>query len=144
MNNHSIDYTEWTSACLPRGRISTTCAKSVLRNHIKCKYIFKSPKLDSAAQGLIVAHWHHLVIGIWVNLGSGNGLLPVGTKPLPKPMLTNHQWGLVPFTWGQFHRKYSRYKLDICLKITNLRLQTHLQGTNELISHVPGLDNIVA
>ena len=25
---------------------------------------------------------------IWVNIGSGNGLLPDGTKPLPKPMLT--------------------------------------------------------
>ena len=27
---------------------------------------------------------------IWVNIGSGNGLLPDGTKPLPEPMLTNH------------------------------------------------------
>ena len=25
---------------------------------------------------------------IWVNIGSGNGLLPHGTKPLPDPMLT--------------------------------------------------------
>ena len=24
---------------------------------------------------------------IWVNIGSGNGLLPDGTKPLPEPML---------------------------------------------------------
>ena len=24
----------------------------------------------------------------WVNTGSGNGLLPDGTKPLPEPMLT--------------------------------------------------------
>ena len=29
---------------------------------------------------------------ISVNIGSGNGLLPDGTKPLPKPMLTDHQW----------------------------------------------------
>ena len=27
---------------------------------------------------------------IWVNIGSGNGLLPDGTKPLPEPMLTYH------------------------------------------------------
>ena len=27
---------------------------------------------------------------IWVNIGSGNGLLPDGTKPLPGPMLTDH------------------------------------------------------
>ena len=29
---------------------------------------------------------------IWVNIGSGNGLLPDGTKPLPEPMLTDHQY----------------------------------------------------
>ena len=29
---------------------------------------------------------------IWVNIGSGNGLLPNGTKPLPEPMLTYNQW----------------------------------------------------
>ena len=27
----------------------------------------------------------------WVNLGSGNGMLPDGTKPLPEPMSTYHQ-----------------------------------------------------
>ena len=27
----------------------------------------------------------------WDNIGSGNGLLPDGTKPLPEPMLTYHQ-----------------------------------------------------
>ena len=27
-----------------------------------------------------------------------------GTKALPEPMLTNNQWDLVAFTWGQFHR----------------------------------------
>ena len=33
----------------------------------------------------------------WVNIGSGNGLLPDGTKPLPEPMLTNNERGPVPF-----------------------------------------------
>ena len=46
---------------------------------------------------------------ILVNTGSSNGLLPDGTKPLLKPMLTYHQWGCVVFTWGQCHRKCSRY-----------------------------------
>ena len=40
---------------------------------------------------------------------SGNGLLPDGTKPLPEPMLTYHQSGLVAFTWRQFHTKCSIY-----------------------------------
>ena len=40
---------------------------------------------------LIGALWRHMVIEILVNTGSGNGLLPDGTKPLPEPMLTYHQ-----------------------------------------------------
>ena len=35
-----------------------------------------------------------------VNIGSDNGLLPDGTKPLPETMLTNHQRNLVEFTWN--------------------------------------------
>ena len=34
-------------------------------------------------------------------------LLPDGTKPLPEPMLTYHQWSHVVFTWEQFHWKWS-------------------------------------
>ena len=37
----------------------------------------------------------HIAIEVWVNIGSGNGLLPDGTKSLPEPMLTNDQWGVV-------------------------------------------------
>ena len=29
-----------------------------------------------------------------------------GTKPLSEPMLTNHQWGRVTFTWHQFPQRY--------------------------------------
>ena len=42
---------------------------------------------------------------IWVNIGSGNGLLPDGTKPLPEPMLTNPQRSQVSFILGQFHKR---------------------------------------
>ena len=38
----------------------------------------------------------------------GNCLLPDGTQPLSEPMLTNHQWGLLAFTSGQFHQKISQ------------------------------------
>ena len=31
-----------------------------------------------------------MAAGIYVNIGSGNGSLPGGTKPLPEPMLTGH------------------------------------------------------
>ena len=36
-----------------------------------------------------------MVSKILVNTGSVNGLLPDGTKPLPEPVMTNHQQGLV-------------------------------------------------
>ena len=41
---------------------------------------------------------------------SGNGLLPEGTKPLPEPMLTYHQWGPVAFIRGYYHEKIWRYQ----------------------------------
>ena len=37
----------------------------------------------------------HMATKIWVNIGSGNGLLLDGTKPLPESMLTYHQSGPV-------------------------------------------------
>ena len=47
---------------------------------------------------------------IWVNIGSGNGLLPDDTKPLPEPMLTDHQWSPMTFILGQFNKKYLNYQ----------------------------------
>ena len=32
-----------------------------------------------------------MAVEILVNTGSGNGLVPDGTKQLPEPMLTGHQ-----------------------------------------------------
>ena len=42
---------------------------------------------------------------IWVNISSGNGLLPDGTKPLPEPMLTEHQWSPMTIILEQFHER---------------------------------------
>ena len=68
----------------------------------------------------------------WVNFGSGNGLLPDGTKYLPKPLLTNHQWSSVIFHSGLFYRKWLRYVSKICLKIRESKLEPHLPGASEL------------
>ena len=46
---------------------------------------------------------------IWVNIGSGNGLVPTGIKPLPEPMLSFHQCGPVTFIWGQLFKRYISY-----------------------------------
>ena len=48
---------------------------------------------------------------IWDNIGSGNGLLPDDTKPIPEPMLAYHQRGFVASNWDQFPKKCSRYEL---------------------------------
>ena len=34
-----------------------------------------------------MAQWRNMVTKIWINIGSGNGLVPDGTKQLPEPML---------------------------------------------------------
>ena len=59
----------------------------------------------------------HIAIWICVNMGSGDGLVPDGTKPLPKPMLTSHQWSSVANTWKQFHGKCPSY--IFCNKFEN-------------------------
>ena len=60
---------------------------------------------------------------ILLNIGSGNGLVPDGTKPLPKPM----------FSITEVVR---HYPVDIITKIywnrTRLKLQPHFPGVNEL------------
>ena len=43
---------------------------------------------------------------ILVDIGSGNGLLPDGTKPLPEPMLTCDKYGPVVITQELFYNKY--------------------------------------
>ena len=41
------------------------------------------------------------VASIWVNIDSGNVLVPFGTKTIPESKLTNHRQDLVAFTRGQ-------------------------------------------
>ena len=63
----------------------------------------------------IGTQWCHIGMQILVNIGLGNGLVPDGTKPLPQPRLTYHQWGLLAFSWGQFHRNCCRYHSLQCI-----------------------------
>ena len=59
---------------------------------------------------LIVAKCCPMATVILDNIGSGNGLLPVGTKPLPEPMLTYHHKGILTFIRGQFHNRDLTFK----------------------------------
>ena len=49
-------------------------------------------------------------VGDLGNTGSGNGLLPDSTKPLPEPMLTHHQKGSVAFIRRHYNEKIWRYQ----------------------------------
>ena len=53
---------------------------------------------------------------MWVNIGSGNGLLPDNTKSLPEPMLNYHQWCSVELTWRHQMETFSAL-LAICAGI---------------------------
>ena len=63
-------------------------------------------------------------------IGSGNGLVPDGTKPLPEPMLTYHQQGPVAFTWVQKIPQPS--VTEISWTMTYLKFCSNLPGANEL------------
>ena len=90
----------WSSWCIYRYQ----CWLSSMK-HTICFHQEQSMLIHC---GLLWCHiiWHHKT---WVSNGSGNGMLPDSTKPLPEPLLTNHQWGHVAYTWGQCHRRCKIY-----------------------------------
>ena len=68
-----------------------------------------------------------------VNIGSGNGLLPDGTQPLPEPMLTDHQWSPMTSILGQFHKRYLNYQsLKSVWKLHVLKFNSNCPGADEL------------
>ena len=77
---------------------------------------------------LIETLTRHMATQIWGNIGSGNGLLPDGTKPLSEPRLTDHHWSPMTFT-----RDASPINAKICLKITCLKFHSNFPGANKLI-----------
>ena len=71
---------------------------------------------------------------IWANIGSSNGLLPDGTKPLPEPTLT---YGLITkgILWHSPESSFtSAHELTSCVQRlpTLLQLLPCLPGANEL------------
>ena len=81
-----------------------------------------------------MAQWRHMATEIWVNMGSGNGLLPDGTKPLPEPMWTDHQWSLVAFNIRAISQEMPQpLIIKIYLKITRLKFHSYFPGANELM-----------
>ena len=73
-----------------------------------------------------------MVTEIWVNIGSGNGLLPDGTKPLPEPILTDHQQSPVTFILGQFNKRHLNHQSLKSVWKLCLEFHSNFPGANEL------------
>ena len=73
-----------------------------------------------------LTHYGLVMKQIWVTIGSGNGLLPDGTKPLPDPMLIYHHWSpavcihLMAISLEMVKIAIIR----ICCKITHFKLRS--------------------
>ena len=97
-------------------------------NHLgidPCHHV-KSPGLNSLWPSNAILQQE-----IWVNIGSNNGLLPDGTKPLPEPMLTGHQWSPVTFISGQFHKRcLNRQSLKSVWKL-RIKFHSNFPGAND-------------
>ena len=65
-----------------------TRSLAVIVLHSTCINFEKTIKVGSCLAQLIVAQWLCMASENLVNIGSGNGLLPDSTKPLPEPVLT--------------------------------------------------------
>ena len=89
---------------------------------------------------LIVAQSLHLMTLIWVNIGSGNGLLPDGTKPFPDSVLTYHERYSLALSFDQIHKKVLICEMG--LKNTLVKLFLPLSGANELLTHLPLVPHI--
>ena len=74
-----------------------------------------------------------MVSDILVSIGSGNGLLPNGTKALPEPMLTYHWWASVAFYREQFHWYCLRCEIHKRSENCTLKTAPIAPSVNELI-----------
>ena len=122
INKHKHNITWNSLSRLTCRAISTNCSSFLMPTHMlkggkrKLAYwILYHIELDLPCMNslkkiiwiqLIVFWWHPIMTEIWVNTGSGNDLLPDGTKPLPEPMLTYLKQGPATFIWEQFHKRY--------------------------------------
>ena len=79
---------------------------------------------------------------ISVNIGSGNGLFPDCTKPLPEPMLTDHQWSPSDIHTRAISQQMPQPSITkIRLKITYLNFHSNFPGANEINNFGDQLSN---
>ena len=68
---------------------------SLTKLRLKLPSLISPPFCPGRDEFINVSWWRHMATEIWINIASGNVLLPDGTRPLPEPQLTYHQQGLV-------------------------------------------------
>ena len=79
----------------------------------KCHSICPGPNV------LIVAWWCHMAADNWVNIGSGNGLVPDSPKPLPEPMVSTWFSGTHLTPISQEVLKISIHKISLEIHLWN-------------------------
>ena len=90
------------------------------------------PCHDIIINSLWLSDANNMVTHILVNIDSGNGLLPDGTKPLPEPMLTYHELGPVADWLRAMSREQPQPSVTkIRLKITYLRFHSNFPEASE-------------
>ena len=102
-----------------------------LQTVVPCRSVWEQAYLNSLWPGNAI-FWQE----IWVNIGSCNGLLPDGTKPLLEPVLTYHQSCLVAFT-GEL----MNFICNMLLEIRLFKITTRVQWVNKLVRSSKHIDS---
>ena len=85
-----------------------------------------------------------MAIEIWVNISSGNGLLPDGTKPLPEPMLTFHNLTPVTFISGLFHKRCLNHQSLKSIWKLHLKFYWNSPGAGQWVNKHANINDIVS
>ena len=72
----------------------------------------------------------------WVNIGSGNGLLPDGTKPLPKPLLNYHHVVLRGIQLSPISQKVLMDFIQSIILVLKLPFKTHYHNEGQWIKNM--------
>ena len=112
MKKNKFSWNHWSINCSHGGNKLYTNNSVCLKI---CMY-FAQIQHQTTHSGLVKPYGkRHFFFLFFFNIGSGHG-----NKPLPEPMLTDHQWSAVTLILRQFHKR--------CLKHQWLVWKLHIQN----------------
>ena len=120
ISSHDIDYVEYVSPGLTRGRILSTCVISMWGNDMKCKYMFMFPLKNLACKGLRM----HGMIGVKFGMlmypdhlqchqTTSHNLHQCWPSSMMQYCITRPQWFNVPDNFTQILLGYSNGTREI-------------------------------